>query len=155
MRELVDETHGVGDDGSLAVAELHLAAGRVESGEELVLCVRHVGSDERVQQRRLPGVRVADDADRRPEAAVPAARRRLALLADLLDALLHLGDACPDDPSVGLELAFARTTRADAALRSRQVGPQSGQPRELVLELRELDLETALVSLGVEREDIE
>ena len=37
----------------------------------------------------------------------------------------------------------------------RQVGPQPGQARQLVLELGELDLEPALVGLGVEREDVE
>ena len=36
-----------------------------------------------------------------------------------------------------------------------QVGPQPGQARQLVLELGELDLEAALVGLGVEREDVE
>jgi hypothetical protein len=35
------------------------------------------------------------------------------------------------------------------------VGPQPGQPRQLVLELGELDLEAALVSLGVLGEDVE
>ena len=35
------------------------------------------------------------------------------------------------------------------------MGPQPGQARQLVLELGELDLEPALVGLGVEREDVE
>ena len=117
--------------------------------------LRHLGADERVEQRRLAGVRVADDADGRPQPAVAAARRRLALLADLLDALLHLRDPGPDDPPVGLELALAGSPRADPALGPRQVGPQLGQPRQLVLELGELDLEAALVGLRMEREDVE
>ncbi len=153
--QLVDEPHGVGDDRRLAVAELDLAAGRVERREQLVLGQRHLRADERVEQGRLAGVRVADDADGRPQPPVSAARRRLALLTDLLDAFLHLGDPRPDDPSVGLELALARTARADPALGPRQVGPQLGQARQLVLELGQLDLEAALVGLGVEREDVE
>ena len=40
-------------------------------------------------------------------------------------------------------------------LGARQVRPQPGQARQLVLELGELDLEPALVGLGVEREDVE
>ena len=79
---------------------------------------------QRVEQRRLAGVRVADDADGRPQPPVAAAGGGLALLADLLDPLLHLRDARPDDPAVGLELALARAPRADAALGPRQVGPQ-------------------------------
>ena len=43
----------------------------------------------------------------------------------------------------------------DAAAGPRQVRPQPGQARELVLELGELDLEAALVGLGVQREDVE
>ena len=155
VRQLVDEAHGVGHDRRLAVAELDLAAGRVERREQLVLGLRHLGADERVEQRRLAGVRVADDADGRPQPAVAPAGRRLALLADLLDAFLHLRDPGPDDPPVGLELALAGSARADPALGPRQVGPQPGQPRQLVLELGELDLEAALVGLRVQREDVE
>ena len=60
-----------------------------------------------------------------------------------------------DDPPVRLELALARAPRADAALGAREVGPQLRQPRELVLELRELHLEPALVGPGVLGEDVE
>ncbi len=155
VRELVDEAHGVGHDRGLPVAELDLAAGGIERGEQLVLGERHLGADEGVEQRRLAGVRVADDADGRPQPAVAAAGRGRALLADLLDALLHLGDAGPDDPAVGLELALAGAARPDPALGAREVGPHLGEPRQLVLELGELDLEAALVGLRVEREDVE
>ena len=44
VRQLVDEAHGVGHDRGLAVAELDLAAGRVERGEQLVLGARHLAS---------------------------------------------------------------------------------------------------------------
>ena len=155
VRQLVDEADGVGHDRRLAVAELDLAAGRIERREQLVLGARHLRADERVEQRRLAGVRVADDADRRPQPPVAAARGGLALLADLVDALLHLRDPGPDDPPVGLELALAGSPGADPAAGPRQVRPQPGQARQLVLELGELDLEPALVGLGVEREDVE
>ena len=155
VRQLVDEPDRVGHDRGLAVAELDLAARRVERREELVLGLGDLAADERVEQRGLAGVRVADDADGRPQPPVAAARRGLALLADLLDALLHLRDPRPDDPPVGLELALAGTAGADPAAGPRQVGPQPGQARQLVLELGELDLEPALVGLGVQREDVE
>ena len=58
-------------------------------------------------------------------------------------------------PAVGLELALAGAPRPDAALGARQVGPQPRQARQLVLELRQLDLEAALVGLRVQREDVE
>ena len=153
--QLVDEPHRVGDDRGLAIAEADLARRRVERREQLVLGARDLRTDERVEQRRLTGVRVADDADRGHHPPVPATRRGLALLADLVDPLLHLGDPGPDDPPVGLELALAGAPRADPTLGPRQVGPQAGEPRQLVLELGELDLEAALVRLGMEREDVE
>ena len=56
---------------------------------------------------------------------------------------------------VGLELALAGSARPDATLGPRQVGPQAGQARELVLELGEFDLEPALVRLRVQGEDVE
>ena len=86
---------------------------------------------------------------------VAAARGRRALLADLLDPLLHLLDPLADDPPVGLELRLARSARADPAAGPRQVGPQPRQAGQLVLELGELDLEAALVRLSVEGEDVE
>ena len=69
VRELVDEAHRVGDDRGLAVAELHLARRGIERREQLVLGLRDLAADERVQEGRLAGVRVADDADRREHAA--------------------------------------------------------------------------------------
>jgi hypothetical protein len=145
----------VGHDRRLAVTELHLAARRVERREQLVGGARDLGADEGVEERRLAGVRVADDADRRPEPTIATPCGRRPLLADVLDALLHLGDAGPDDPPVGLELGLAGTPRPDPAAGPRQVGPQTREARQLVLELGELDLEAALVGLRVLGEDVE
>src|SRR6185369_1251945 len=49
----------------------------------------------------------------------------------------------------------AGSARPDAALGPRQVGPQLREARQLVFQLGKLDLEPALVGLGVEREDVE
>ena len=145
VRQLVDEAHRVGDDGRLAVAQLDLAARGVERREQLVLRQRRLGAGERVEQRALAGVGVADDGDRREQAPVAGPRSRLALLAHLLDALLELVDCSRMIAPVGLQLALAGSPRADAALGPREVGPEAGQARQLVLQLGELDLEAALV----------
>jgi hypothetical protein len=155
MRQLVDEPDRVGHDRGLAIAELHLAARRVECREELVLGLGDLAADEAVEERRFAGVRVADDADGRDEPPVAAPCGGLALLADLVDPLLHLRDPRPDEPPVGLELTLARAPRPDAAAGPRQVGPEAGQPRQLVLELGELDLQPPLVGLGMLGEDVE
>ncbi len=68
--------------------------------------------------------------------------------ADLLDLLA-------DDATVSLELALAGAAGADAAAGARQVRPQPRQPRQVVLECRELNLEAALLGTSVAREDVD
>ena len=114
-----------------------------------------IGADERVEQRRLAGVGVADDRDGGIEPPVAGAAGGAALLGDLLDPLLELLDALADQAPVGLELGLAGAPGADAAAGARKVGPHPSQPRQLVLELRQLDLEAAFVGLGVQGEDVE
>ena len=66
LRQIADEADGVGDDDlAIAVpgpADLEVARARVERGEELVLG-EDLRAGERVEQRALAGVRVADDRD--------------------------------------------------------------------------------------------
>ena len=50
----------------------------------------------------------------------------------------------PCEPAVGLELRLARAARADAAAEPLEVLPHAAHARQVVLELRELDLELAL-----------
>ena len=59
------------------------------------------------------------------------------------------------EPPVGLELALARAPRPDAAAEALEVLPHPAHAREVVLELRELDLELALGAPRVLREDVE
>ena len=68
---------------------------------------------------------------------------------------LQQRDAAPRDPAVGLELRLARAARADAAAEPLEVLPHAAHARQVVLELRELDLELALGADGVLREDVE
>jgi len=70
------------------------------------------------------------------------------LPADLLDLLA-------DQPAVGLELALAGTSGADSAGGAGQVGPQPGQPRQVVFQRRQLDLEPSLAGARMPREDVD
>src|SRR5258708_25804914 len=83
VRQLVDEPDGVGHDRGLAVTELDLAAGGIQRRKQLVLGLRDLAPDEAIEERRLAGVRVADDADGRDEPAVAAPGRGLSLPAHL------------------------------------------------------------------------
>ena len=58
-------------------------------------------------------------------------------------------------PAVGLELRLARAARADAPAEALEVLPHPAHPRQVVLELCELDLELALGADRVLGEDVE
>src|SRR5215218_6116970 len=127
MRELVNETDRVGHDDRLAIAELGHARCRIERGEKLVLGQGGVLPDQRVEDRGLAGVRVADYGYCRHESAVARPCGRVTLTLHVVDAVLQLLDLLADDAPVGFELRLAGAAGADAALCPRQVGPQ---PRE-------------------------
>src|SRR5262249_57945131 len=57
--------------------------------------------------------------------------------------------------AVGRELRLAGPARADAAAEPLEVLPHPAHPRQVVLELRKLDLELSLGADGVLREDVE
>jgi hypothetical protein len=52
-------------------------------------------------------------------------------------------------------LGFSVTSHADAAFLAGQVAPEPGQARQEVLQLRQLDLQLALLGLGALGEDIQ
>jgi len=85
--------------------------------------------------------------------ACPAAR--LALAFDQGETFLERLDAHPEQAPVGLQLLFARTAQADAALLALQVSPTANQPRRKVFQLGEFDLQLAFMALGAQRKDIE
>ena len=64
-------------------------------------------------------------------------------------------DPLAQQAPVGFELLFARAAQADAALLPLEVGPAADEPRELVLHLRELDLQLAFGASRAQREDVE
>src|SRR6185503_5797081 len=64
-------------------------------------------------------------------------------------------DPAPGEAPVGLELGLAGPPRADPAAEALQVLPQAAHPRQVVLELRELDLELALRRPRMLRKDVE
>ena len=69
-RQVGDEADRVGEDHLLAVRQPHAAERRVERREEHVLR-EDVGAGQPVEQRRLAGVRVADQRHDRARHALP------------------------------------------------------------------------------------
>ena len=159
-RQAPDEADGVGDEVALAVV-LEAARRRVERLEEPVLD-RDLGAGERVQERRLADVRVAGERDDRRPLRAAALRRRPRCLPSSRRRRRRSVIAAPREPAVGLELRLAGAARADAgperaraAAEALEVLPHAPHARQVVLELRELDLELALGAHGVLGEDVE
>ena len=70
-------------------------------------------------------------------------------------ATLERRDPVARQPAVGLDLGLAGTARADPAAEALQMRPQAAHPRQVVLQLGELDLELALGGVGVGGEDVQ
>src|SRR5439155_22629270 len=68
---------------------------------------------------------------------------------------LEARDALADEPPVGLELRLTGSPRADPARLPFEMLPHAGEPRQRILELRELDLEPRLARARAPREDVE
>ena len=75
---------------------------------------------------------------------------------DQLEVALNLVDTLANFPAIDLELAFAlAAAHADAALLPRQVSPEPRQPRQQMVQLRQLHLQLALARAGALGEDVE
>ena len=74
---------------------------------------------------------------------------------DLLEPPPEQRDAPAREAAVGLELRLAGAARADAAAEALEVLPHPAHARQVVFELRELDLQLALGRDGVLRENVE
>ncbi len=151
--KLADEADGVGQQVR-APAQLQRARRRVERVEQAVAHA-HVRARQRVQQRRLAGVRVAHQRDRRQRRALALGALHRARALHVLQAPAQHRDAVARQPSIGLDLRLPRTPRADAAAQALEVAPQAAHARQVVLQLRELDLQLALRAVRVRGEDVE
>ena len=151
--KLADEADGVGQQVR-AAAEAQLARGRVERVEQPV-ADPDLGAGQRVQQRRLAGVRVADERDRRQRRALALGALHGARALDVLEAPAQRGDPVAREAAVGLDLRLPGPPRADPAAEPLEVAPQPAHAREVVFQLGQLDLQLALGAAGVRGEDVE
>ncbi len=153
VRQVADKPDRVAQQDFAPFRQLPAASSRVERGKQLVGDV-DLGAGERVHQRALARIRVADDRDGHLLAA--GRNGPLAAFLDFGETLLEFGNPPVDEPAVGFDLRFARTTAgADAALDALEVAPPPAQPIAEVLQLGQLDLQTGLVGAGPAGEDVE
>ena len=116
--EAIDEPDRVRHEQFTAVRQANLPDQRIQRDEE---CVGRLGVRpcQRVEQRRLACVRVADQRDGRHRPLVAALAQLRPPATHGLDVFADRMDASPDPPPVGLELRFARAAGADAAAKPR------------------------------------
>ena len=128
VRQPVDEPDRVRHEHLAPIGQPHLAHQRIERHEQRVRRSAPAPRQQ-VEQRRLAGVGVADQRDRRDVGLLPALAQPGPPLPHVLDAGRDARDALPDPPPVGLELRLAGPARADAAAESRQRDAGADQPR--------------------------
>ena len=137
------------------VAQVQMPRGGVQRGEQLV---GRIGArlHQRVEQRGLAGVGVADQRDVEGVAPLALAPLGAALALHLGEPLARAPDGVADHAAVEFDLRLARAAaRADAAALALQVGPAPHQARAEVLQPRQLDLQLALVAARALGEDLE
>jgi len=152
VRQLTDETDGVGQDRRSQMGQLDAAQCGVERGEELV-GGEGVGTGEGVEQGRLAAVGIADQRQHRNLATAPGAPPLGTALAHRFEPLLHPLRALPQHPLVELELGLTGTAQTNAAFLPVEVTPAAHQPAGEVLQLRQLDLQLPLMGAGAQREN--
>ena len=153
---------GVGDEHGLAARELQAAGRGVEGGEEPVLD-EHAGVGQLVEQRRLAGVRVADDGDVGEAAAVPRLALGVAVAGDLAAGRASSRvmrrwmrrRSTSSWVSPGPRVPMRAPPRRHAARLLRERLAPAPEPRQPVPQQRQLDLRLALLAGGVLGEDVE
>lgn len=126
----------------------------VERGEELVHG-EDVRAGEGVEQGGLAGVGVTDDGGGRHGHAQAAAALDAALLDDLGELDLEVGDAVAHEAAVLLELGFALAAHRALAALAGKVGPRAGETRERILHAGQGDLQHGLARVGAVGEHLE
>ena len=112
VRQIANEADGVAQAApGPSPCKCHCRV-RVSSVEKSLSSTYDAGPGERVHQRALAGVGVADERD----GVLLAAAAHFALLAGLhlVEPCLEVADAAADEPAVFFELRFAGAAQADA-----------------------------------------
>ena len=154
VRQLPDEPDRIGKESPLLSAHLQEPDGRVERREELILD-QHLRLGQPVEQGRLSGIGVPDQAEGRPGAAMSSFPLHRSGAPNRLQLPVQAGDPLLDPAPIDLQLGLPRAPSADASGLPRKVAPKPSEARKQVEKLGELDLNLSLTGLGSLRKNIE
>ena len=110
---------------------------------------------ERVKQRGFSRIRVADERDRRQRDRFSPLPLLGANASNFLHLPLDVANAAVDFPAIGFKLRFTWASSADSASKLRHFHAASSQPRQQVLQLRQLHLQLAFTTAGMAGKDVE
>ena len=154
-RQVGDKADRIREDRLPARRQIEAPHRRVERREQQVL-----GGDLRagqaIEQRRFPGIRIPDQRnDRIGHAPARLAMQRAGAL-DVVELPAQPGDALADQPAVDFELALARSAeKSETAALAFEMRPRPDQPRTLVRQCRQFDLQAAFMSARAGAENLE
>ena len=154
VRQIADEANRVGQQNLAAAGQLNCAQFRIERGEH-AWRLQNLSAGQLVEERTLACVGVADQRHR-------GHRNRLAPLALLLAHAAHRVqlnlqpvNAPVDLPPIRFEFGFARSACADTAAQLRHRLALAAQPRQHVLQLRQLHLQLPFAGACMAGEDVQ
>ena len=155
--QFLDEAHGVGHGDLAPFGKLELARGGIQGGEQFVVA-ENIGAGQAIDQRALPGVRVAGKSYFEHAASIAALALERAHVGKAGELAANARDALAHHATVDLQLALALAeARADATSHAigRQMRPHAAQTRVEVLVLGQAHLQPPLLGSGVEGEDVQ
>ena len=152
--QVADEADGVAEQHAPARRQRQQADGRIERGEHLGVG-EHARPGQPIEERRFAGVGVADQRQNGQRNGRALAAMQGAAGAHAFELFIYFLDAPRDSAAVGFELRFTRASGSDTAAQARHFDAPSGQARQHVVELRQLDLQAAFPRAGAAGEDIE
>ena len=155
-RQVGDETDRVGQDRAAARTAARAAASSDRASRRARSAAATSARGQAVEQGGFAGIGVAHQRHHRIGHALARLAMERAGAAHVLELALQDGDAVGDEAAVDLELAFAGAAEeAEAAALALEMGPGPHQPRALIGQRRQLDLEAAFMRARARAENLE